>query len=84
MVPTTLPKYVTSHHSELLPLPQNQMEPETVQNTDTGTAGQGLYPSVHSSGVGLQLGLVTSIKQYPLQSASCSFLHYQHVPHYSR
>ena len=54
-----LPKYVTSHHSELLPLPQKQKQFRIQRQ---GQQGQGLYPSVHSSGVGLQLGLVTSIK----------------------
>ena len=57
MVPTMLPKYVTSHHSELLPLPQKQKQFRIQRQGQ-----QGLYPSVHSSGVGLQLGLVTSIK----------------------
>ena len=38
MVPTMLPKYVTSHHSELLPLPQNHRDSSEYRDRD-GRAG---------------------------------------------
>ena len=34
MVPTMLPKYVTSHHSNLLPLPQNYRDSSEYSGRD--------------------------------------------------